>query len=547
MNELSDKDGPKKLEDIFRAGMEEAEVSPSDRLWSRIEQNLDSKETKLYKEKLVWYQTLVAACITLVVCAGAFLFYDYNNERSHTRNLIANQPVKLNTPVENNQRLPKAKTEIQSGLAIAGNTTKVPVTQEGRAIKAPNTDLEEITKWEATTVTSTNISEKTKSVQPPLLNSNNDKKVLALAEKNSFSHSAVALPNNPENNIDFTGALGSGQEANKEVLSDAFLDSRPVVVESNVSSVLPEKLNRVKPIMPKRATTNYLAMTEEPEKKRTPRWSVISKYSPHYFNQNIALATNNSSLPASSVGFAAPASNAGLSSYSSAMQEFDNNTKPQYSYSAAMGAGYQLTSNWSLETGLAFTQNTASTESSYIINNNQGAAAKFNSSTRLHDQNSKPEAALPTTALIASLGGQKNIASAQVVKTTSFETQYRYRLLGVPVKVTYQMSRSKSIYYASFGFLTNLLIQTHIFSDSPRVPDLKYGPNSDSPFRGLQMAAVASAGRGFIVTKGLSLRAGIEATQYMTSLVAQPDNLEFRQRKPYNIGFSLSSTYTLGK
>jgi hypothetical protein len=76
MNELSDKNRPRKLEDIFREGMEEAEMAPSDLLWSRIERDLHIKEAGLYKKRLVWYQRLAAACVVLVLFAGAYLFFD---------------------------------------------------------------------------------------------------------------------------------------------------------------------------------------------------------------------------------------------------------------------------------------------------------------------------------------------------------------------------------------------------------------------------------------------------------------------------------------
>jgi hypothetical protein len=98
------------------------------------------------------------------------------------------------------------------------------------------------------------------------------------------------------------------------------------------------------------------------------------------------------------------------------------------------------------------------------------------------------------------------------------------------------------------GMLTNLLVQANILADSDRVPDLKYAPNAgDSPFRNWHFAAVASAGKGFEIAPGLQIKAGLEATQYLTNLTIHPDYLQGKQRKPYTIGLALSSSYTLGR
>ncbi len=77
MNELSDKNKPQKLEDIFREGMGEAEVTPSDRLWERIDHKLDTKDATFYKERLIWFQRVAAASVILILFTGGYLFFDY--------------------------------------------------------------------------------------------------------------------------------------------------------------------------------------------------------------------------------------------------------------------------------------------------------------------------------------------------------------------------------------------------------------------------------------------------------------------------------------
>ncbi len=295
------------------------------------------------------------------------------------------------------------------------------------------------------------------------------------------------------------------------------------------------------------ATQTASTTTNEATKKQTSRWTVSGKYASHYFNQNIALAGNSSPMAGTGQSsFVPPATNAS-SSFSEAMQEYDKNTMSSYSYNTSLGAAYQLNNHWALETGVAYTQNVATTNSSYVFNNSQ-SGRNFNNGMAPDINNDKSNVvSVPTTALLASLAGPVDANNTGVVKTESFDTQYRYRLIGIPVKVNYKTNGDKSFYYVSGGLLTNFLMQAHILSASPVVPDIKYSAKTESPFNDLQMAGTISVGKGFKITKGFSLKAGLEASKYLTSLAAHPEYLEGKHGKPYTIGIALSSSYSLGK
>jgi hypothetical protein len=237
-------------------------------------------------------------------------------------------------------------------------------------------------------------------------------------------------------------------------------------------------------------------------------------------------------------------------SYAQALNEYDNNTSAGFSYNTSVAAGYVLNEHWSLESGLNFTQNVAKSSSSFIFNNTN-LAARYNLAAQnlnLNDNkvNADPIGILPATALLASLSGQQNVNSATVVQTPTFDTQYRYRLLGIPVRINYQTSQRKSFYFASVGFLTNMLVQAQVLSGSPKVPDLKFQGQTESPFRTWQFAATVSAGKGFRISKAINLRAGLEGTQNLNSLAAHPEYLSGEKGKPYTIGVAFSSSYTLG-
>lgn len=548
MEELSDKNRPQKLEDIFRVGMKEAEVTPSERLWDRIEQGLEAKnEATYYKKRLIWFQRLAAACVVLVLLAGGYLLYDYqviaelqvaNKEKAPEQETAANiiagiQSEEKQKPESLTKQPAAAETKADAGtLAINNSEIKsgkylVSAETKSGTKKQKNKYARTDANPAATNLAAVDskLNDELTFLEPILVElEKNNEPGLALMK--------VPLTGNPAAN-DLT--LQSSKSATKELFTGAIKNISPDSGTHKENTVLTY------------AAEPGVFSAEQEVKTKAVRWSFSGKYASHYFNQNIALAGNQAAAIPS--GFQSNSNvlltNTSNASFSEALNEYDNNTLPSYSFSTAIGAAYQLNQHWALETGIDYTQNVAGTKSSYIFNNAQ-MATQYNKAT-LADATSKNFVIVPTTAFAASMSGSLSAGNAGVVKTQTFNTQYRYRLIGIPLKLNYKTAGNKSFYYASVGFLTNLLMQAHILSESSVVPDLKYAPNAESPFRKWQLATVATFGKGFKINRNFQLRAGLEASQYLTSLAAYPQYLEGKHGKPYTIGLSVSSSYSLSK
>jgi hypothetical protein len=550
MKESSD-NKPQKLEDIFRQRLEEAEVSPSDRVWERISQDLDAKEAGYYKERIGWYRSLAAACIFLVMCAAGYLFYDIKNTHTAEINTVARQTatsgsaptvsIPESSKPGRTQNPAFAKTESEPA---AGRNIPTKTTTEINA-QAPTSNI---------ALAEAGNNKRLNPENSPAVKAGSVQVAVTKIKKNKLNNQVLA----PAGDNILAPSVASADKLPGEIIAEAGPRSEAL---ASVAPALISNINRAPVAMEMRMVpqlnTNTLALLSEPatetnEKNRVNRWSFNAKYASQYFNQNIQLVEQASGSNANMPAFSAP--NAGIAastSYSQALQEYDNNTTSGFSYNTAVAAGYKLNEHWSLESGLSFTQNVANTSSSFIFNNTN-LAARYNyfAPQNLNNNDTKslndPITALPATALLASLSGQQNVNAANVVQTPTFDTQYRYRLIGIPVKVNYQTSQRKSFYFASVGFLTNMLVQAHVLSGSAKVPDLKYQGQADSPFRTWQVAATVSAGRGFRISRAVNVRAGIEGTQNLNSLAAHPEYLANGKGKPYTIGVAFSSSYTLG-
>ncbi len=70
-----------KFEEKWRAAVAEAEVQPSDSVWSTIESELITAENQTMKRQVVFYQRMAAALLIFALMMGAFgFYYGSNNE-----------------------------------------------------------------------------------------------------------------------------------------------------------------------------------------------------------------------------------------------------------------------------------------------------------------------------------------------------------------------------------------------------------------------------------------------------------------------------------
>jgi hypothetical protein len=562
MNELSDKNRPKKLEDIFREGMEEAEMAPSDLLWSRIERDLNIKETGYYKKRLGWYQRLAAACVALVLCAGAYLFFDARQETQGALTAMQQRRPGLNLPGKTAAVTPPANSPTRKASQETMNQATARENQVGATLSQPQVAV-------SRRVTTTSLPVASRKLAPQENLPAAVDKATGMLKAAHLSAVALSLPDNkpggaavettPANEVPqqvFAGdkeLMGAEPSLARSSQTGGSPDGlAPITAWSNLAS-----LAAIRDSVPGNSHT-LAAVPSQPDPGRADkgkpasRWKFGGKYASQYFDQNIALAykqtgaTPNTVVPSAML----PLASAGAATYADALNEFDHETGSGFSFNTGISAAYQVNKHMDLETGLGYTQNVATTSTSYIFNNAQIGSrytAQANWSADA-SKNSSAATGIPTTAFVATLAGGATLNQTAVTKTQAFDTQYRYRLLGIPVKVSYQTSRNKSFYFASMGMLTNLLVKANILSDSDRVPDLQYGANAkDSPFRHWHFAAVASAGKGFEIAPGLQVKAGLEATQYLSNLTHHPDYLAGKQRKPYTLGLALSSSYTFKK
>ncbi|MEJ8801047.1 PorT family protein [Pontibacter sp. H249] len=556
------------LEDEFQRRMHDAEASPSPDLWARIDHDLTIQESKHYKGRMVLYRQLAAACFVLFMLAGALLTYNYNSKQSIDAGIAAMQlktePGGATEDIATVEDAPANAFNSVSGLPKQGQNSATAIPEktnehvvEKAAHASESINQTAIAGANNSVSKSINAGAVTNYTSSPGVGANAgadysinrvaaSEPTAAAVSLSSFSKSDGASLGTSSSSL-FEMGRPYFQTARQAITSvpAAYLNSadqgraRSLVELSKtaVSDYL-DKQTKAEEVVAITLNTTPSESKNEEEAAKDNRWSVGVGYAPSYFNQNIQMpgqmmgTVSRFSLLAGGPNKTDQTSD----NMNEARDEFEANTDPAFSYAAEVKAGFKLFKKIKLLAGVGFTQNTARTKSSYIIN-------QF-----VYKPGTEERVAMPgTTVFLPSLNNNFTTDSLSVNKTDDFTVNYRYRHITLPVGLQYDGNIGKDwFWYAAGGVAANFLIETTVMASTNEVKDVSYGHNDDSPFRKMQFSGNVSAGFGKRISNLVSVTAGPEFRGYLNSLLAEPDKALAPQGNPYTIGINMSVNYNLG-
>src|SRR6186713_2305903 len=95
MKDMERQEFERDLRDAFR----DAEVSPSDRLWTNIELDLEKAEGGQMKKRLFYYKLMAAASISFAICVAGAGAYFYSQQAEMNALALTNvQPLEQGIP-----------------------------------------------------------------------------------------------------------------------------------------------------------------------------------------------------------------------------------------------------------------------------------------------------------------------------------------------------------------------------------------------------------------------------------------------------------------
>lgn len=269
------------------------------------------------------------------------------------------------------------------------------------------------------------------------------------------------------------------------------------------------------------------------------RWGMRVMYAGSGFKSGMALATNVEELPVQEPestllppGLSDPREQ-GVKEYKAAIQEFNHTTRAAYSSRLNVLLGYKLTGKFSLESGLALTQNRAISTSGYLFRgtgsgSSGGTAAQFAGAT-------SPGTVLQTVM------AQDFQPYSPVTRTAAFETEYRFYYVGIPVNLRFQTGQKAIRYFAATGVSFNKLLRAETHNQHPEFRSVTV---ENQYYRQWLPSLMLQTGVGYKFAENWQLEAALEGTQYLKPLISDESLAGRKQQNPQQLGVTLGVGYS---
>ncbi|ALI99442.1 outer membrane beta-barrel protein [Rufibacter tibetensis] len=532
------------VEDVFRNGFAGAESAPPSRIWENIDRELENHELHRYKKQVMWYRSLAAAFLLLLLSGGIILWKQSPHSGGGQLSQVTSQQKSqsIDAPAESDQLeeskslAPHSRREEIANTAATGKEKLAAVSEAISAKQPQNRNHQSFPTSQGRGTALTKIESSAKEVAPSQSIDELQKQQEVIAgiqpERNSNPVPEEKTPTSSLFKINLSDKSFSKTLANS--LSSSM--EMPVGMDS-----LPSTSKRTI-LAPKEAEVTTLAQTppagKGPEKENADmsKWSVTMAYTPQYSYAPVKLGNN------SSMGNAASLNQPPVyQQYQEAVDEYNNSYSPTYSYSTMVGASYKINEKWQLESGVLYTQNEATTTQSYIVYGGSNRSAFYSPGNM---SNTYSDANKSTPLVTNALGREGLNQPIYVTRTNQYNTKYKYQQIGLPVRIGYRMNLKKLFALISGGVNMNLLVKNSIAPETSQVETVRFGLNDkESPFRNIQWAASTSIGVGYDVTEKMSILVAPEFTYSLTPMVRE----EQQQANTYQLGLSIGGRWRLTK
>lgn len=437
---------PPKFEDKWKDAFGEAEISPTENVWTNIELDLEKAESISIRRKLTFFKMLAAASIIFAVGVGAFGLYSiqFNGASANLQNLALQ---KSDNPASNDE----VKPEIQSQTSFI-RAQEISANSEAIS-KAENHSEKEISN--------SNID---KNLNKQDLNLSS-KKIASRKTKNTYNTSSSSYSSN-ENLIVKNGSnklLTENHlplELNREKLP-SLVENRKILLRLPQLERSKDSVDPVVLMMAKLDQREYeIAKSEKEDKSALEEklWtsvgfaagsfnSLSSNISPTASNQ--AIMANNSSIAnkeAKASGFA---------------------------YTVGVNMGTKISNRWVVQGGVNYlTQSSDYTAQAAVGNSNF--------------QSFRPASINELDKL--SLGDFNT--DSKLVTTAPYNVNNSVRYVSVPLQAGYLVVDRKLGLQLNAGVSTDLFVRNYKTADGPNLDKIDQGRGEDSPYRAMNFSGL---------------------------------------------------------
>lgn len=500
----------RKFEDSFQEAFKDAEVSPSDNVWTNVELDLERAEGGKMKRRLLFFKTLAAASITFAVLVGGVGYYLWNDQvqsnnlahevRSGDKGVVSKEASKIENEKRNSENATERDGNSEIEEASPGNekVESAAVDKKDGTVDVSGRDFGNVTPdpdvaRQGTKLSSNDILNKKDNAGRDILSSGNKSIESNIKSERAGDPSVTnnsGLIQNIENN-----AINIHKERSE--LADSYTTGAGVesfntkAVMGNKQTVLGDPANRIyAPTSSSKLPSFYQPKNPElqlPVTKADPGALLLAKLADEeraYVLEDKKKQKDKSEKLWTSVGFAAGGFNSPNPSVSPAASVANlgvtsSNVATKQSkasglaYSVGFSVGANLSDRWVLQGGVNYlTQSSDYTANNVIVADNNFLTLQAESINAYND-----------TKLAS--GSQSRVA-----QTFPYNVNNNVQFVSVPVQAGYMVLNKKLGFQVNAGISTDLFLQNTITPEGGGLTQTTQSRGDDSPYRSLNFSGL---------------------------------------------------------
>ncbi|MDQ2657406.1 MAG: hypothetical protein M3Y60_08280 [Bacteroidota bacterium] len=450
-----------KFEESWKKAFEGAEVSPSRKVWTNIELDLEKARGGELKRRLMFYQMLAAASVVFALAVSGIGYYSYNAGRA-SEDLLALEAGRAkeaapdqSTPEVSAEQITSANQEPSANLEVPRNSeaSTRAVTGAEDASQADNIATVETNPYDATP------SRTDPSQVPGTLSS----ELVSLVQRDQRDQ-IVAASAHPATRAAYPDALPSQIEDRR--LAPLY---EPSEIRLNFNEHQDAQVDPVVAMMAKLEQREREMQSEEEKKKERDSeseklWTSIG-FAAGAFNTVQASAPGPSFSNGSAFAMAA-----------NAAPIVDQETKATgYSYTMGINIGTRIAERWVLQGGVNYLTNSSEYMANNVIMEPAGKFAEHR------------YRAVSTNDLINS---DEHDLNNKLVYTAPYSVNNSMRYLSIPLQAGYLLVDKTFGLQLNAGVATDLFLQNTVQGEGDQLAKTSQPLGSDSPYRTVNLSGL---------------------------------------------------------
>lgn len=450
-----------KFEESWKKAFDEAEVSPSRKVWTNIELDLERARGGELKRRLMFYQMLAAASVVFALAVGGIGYYSYNAERT-SENLLSLEAGQTTEPAPDQSA--SQRSGGQTASADREESANRDVSKDSETPMQAVTGAENAGQAGNIAAVETNpLDERASRTDPPQISGTRNSELVSLVQPDERDQ-IVAVAGREANRVAYADALPS--EIDDRQLPPLY---KPEEVRLNFSEKQEAEVDPVVAMMAKLEQREREMQSEEEKKKERDSdseklWTSIG-FAAGAFN------TVQASVPGPSVS-----NGSAFAMAANAAPILDQETKATgYSYTMGINVGTRISERWVLQGGVNYLTNS----SEYMANNAiMEPAGKF-AEHRYR--------AVSTNDLINT---DEHDLNNKLVYTAPYSVNNSMRYLSIPLQAGYLLVDKTFGLQLNAGVATDLFLQNTVQGDGDQLAKTSQPLGSDSPYRTVNLSGL---------------------------------------------------------